>query len=84
MAEDQLNLSPKVTVKMWEDPEKRTWSYEMDPDTGDLTVTIPTKAYEKSPQTAREWSVLAGVTGQLGPVFELITGANASPTGRVQ
>jgi len=117
MAEDTLNLSPKVAVYKWDVPsraiaelieglkdaedkilyveqwvfktfgiskESRKWSYEIDPDTGDLKVTLPTLQYEKSPQTAREWSVLAGVTGQLGPVFELITGANASPTGRIQ
>jgi hypothetical protein len=117
MAEDTLNLSPKVVVTKWDVPsrataelleglkvaedkllfveqwlfknygitkESRNWSYEIDAETGDLKVTIPTLQYEKSPQTAREWSVLAGVTSQLGPVFELITGANASPTGKVQ
>ena len=60
------------------DPDKRTWAFEVDAVSGNVTMYIPMEAYKKEPQNAREWSVLSGVCEQLGPLFELATGANAS------
>lgn len=60
------------------DDAKRSWGFEIDAFTGNVIMIVPLEAYKKEPQNAREWSVLAGVCEQLGPLFELATGANAS------
>lgn len=60
------------------DDKTRHWRFDVDPENGDVILYIPIEAYKIAPQNAREWSVLAGVCEQIGPLFELATGANAS------
>lgn len=77
-AEGLFEYVTKWTKSLGFDDEKRTWAFEIDAHTGNVTMYVPLDAYKKEPQNAREWSVLAGVCEQLGPLFELATGANAS------
>lgn len=81
---DKLNLSPNVKVVPYDgaDKDTRDWGFRLNANTGDVTIFIPMHAYETERQNAREWSVLAGVLEQLPMLFDLVTGANASPAKR--